>query len=81
MKVFTKQIGKDGKWHSGCTFKGYDYSESGDSVKEAQGKIAATLTAMGLDFNELVWEKPAPYFYQNTKGNNYNYYRPKIDNL
>lgn len=81
MKVFTKQIEPNGKWYSGCTFKGYDYSESGDTIQEAQGNIRNKLAVMGVEFEEIKWDKPLPYLYRKSDIKPYKWQPPKLDYL
>lgn len=83
MQVFTKQIGINGRWYSGFTYRGYDYSESGKTVREAQQKIMAKAKQIGAyGFGELLFNEPVEYVpSKKTSRNNYNNFRPKIDHL
>lgn len=61
MLIKTKNI--ESVWHSYTTFKGTDFSESGKTIEEAQGKIRCRLETIGVEFEDMKWDKPQVNFY------------------
>lgn len=60
LEVTTKQIIKDGKWNCSCTYECYDHLEVGETIEEAQSKIANKLRKWGYE-GGICFKEPIPY--------------------